>query len=134
MRHYLNLRILYSLFTEFRTVGPYELDWAGGQFKCWISQLISGTLLSCLQALNLFWLFFIIRIAFRFIWVGEAKDDRSDDEESEVEAEDEVAGSEKTPLLQANGAAASNGHAMNGNATNGRAANGTTKTNGVVSK
>lgn len=122
MRHYLNLGIIYSLFTEFRTVGPYELDWAAEQYKCWISQAISITLLSALQALNLFWLFFIIRIAYRFVFYNVAKDDRSDADESDAEAEDDAQESEKAPLI-ANGAAA-NGHSTNG----------TVKINGVAKK
>lgn len=119
LRHYLNLGIIYSLFTEFRTVGPFELDWAAEQYKCWLSQYITTILLSALQALNLFWLFFIVRIAYRFIFNGAASDDREDDEESEAEAEDEqLAGDdadEKTPLVATNGSAATaNGHAANG--------------------
>jgi acyl-CoA-dependent ceramide synthase len=85
LRHYLNLRILFSLFTEFKTVGPYELNWETQQYKCTISFVITLALLSCLQALNLFWLFFIIRIAYRFVVHNVAKDDRSDAEESEAE-------------------------------------------------
>lgn len=112
MRHYLNLRILYSIFTEFRTIGPFELDWAGEQFKCWISQYISFTLLACLQALNLFWLFLILRIAYRLVIYNIAEDDRSDNEEEPEESEK----SEKAPLL--------NGHATNGHA----------KTNGIANK
>lgn len=87
LRHYLNLKILFSLFTEFRTVGPYEMDWEAGQFKCLLSNVITGTLLASLQALNLFWLFFIIRIAYRFAFAGVAKDDRSDGDDSEEEEE-----------------------------------------------
>lgn len=113
LRHYLNLGIIYSLFTEFRTVGPFELDWAAEQYKCWLSQYITTILLSALQALNLFWLFFIIRIAYRFVFNGQASDDREEDEESDVEGEDaKVAvedGDEKTPLV-------ANGHAANGKA------------------
>lgn len=105
MRHYLNLRIIWSLFTEFRTVGPFELDWAGQQYKCWISQYITLILLSSLQALNLFWLFLILRIAYRLVLYNIAEDDRSDNEEEPEEVDEP----EKTPLL-ANGTA-SNGHA-----------------------
>ncbi|KAK7736938.1 sphingosine N-acyltransferase lag1 [Diaporthe eres] len=108
LRHYLNLRILWSIFTEFRTVGPFVLDWADEQYKCWISQYISFTLLAALQALNLFWLFFIIRIAYRVVFLDIIADDRSEDEEDEPNTLDE---NEKAPLL-ANGA--SNGHALNG--------------------
>lgn len=87
LRHYLNLRILFSLFTEFKTVGPYELDWETQQYKCTLSFVITLALLSALQALNLFWLFFIIRIAYRFVVHNVAKDDRSDADESEAEEE-----------------------------------------------
>lgn len=91
MRHYLNLRIIYSLFTEFRTVGPYELNWETQQYKCDLSFWITLGLLSALQSLNLFWLFFIVRIAYRFVVHRTADDDRSDAEESddEIEGEDE---------------------------------------------
>lgn len=106
LRHYLNLRIIFSIFTEFRTVGPFTLDWAGGQYKCLLSQVISCSLLSALQALNLFWLFFILRIAYRFVFSGVAEDDRSDNEESEAENEETTTNGEKVPLV--NGA---NGHA-----------------------
>ncbi|KAK3295842.1 TLC domain-containing protein [Chaetomium fimeti] len=85
LRHYLNLRILFSLFTEFKTVGPYGLDWETQQYKGTLSFVITLGLLSSLQALNLFWLFFILRIAYRFAVHNVAKDDRSDAEESELE-------------------------------------------------
>lgn len=112
LRHYLNLKIIYSIFTEFSTVGPYELDWAGGQFKCWISQAISSTLLATLQSLNLFWLFFILRIAYRFVVQGVASDDRSD---AETETEElEIKTGDKAHLLKASIAATTNGHALNG--------------------
>lgn len=111
LRHYLNLRILWSLFTEFRTVGPFELNWETGQYKCLLSQVITSSLLASLQALNLFWLFFIVRIAYRFVFNQGLEDDRSE-AESEPE-EDEVkalaAKDESTPLLNGNGKAAANG-------------------------
>lgn len=112
LRHYLNLRILYSLFTEFQTVGPYELNWETGQYKCDLAFWITLTLLSSLQALNLFWLFFIVRIAYRFVVYSKADDDRSEAEDSDMEEEQEKQekSTEATPLL--NG---SNG-GTNGNA------------------
>jgi acyl-CoA-dependent ceramide synthase len=85
LRHYINLRIIYSLFTEFKTIGPYVMDWENGQFKCPLAFWITLSLLSSLQALNLFWLFFILRIAYRFLIHKTATDDRSDPEESDVE-------------------------------------------------
>nr|UWK20516.1 longevity assurance factor/sphinganine N acyl transferase subunit 1 [Trichoderma decipiens] len=87
MRHYINLKIIWSLFTEFRTVGPFELNWETQQYKCWISQYITAALLASLQSLNLFWLFYILRIAFRFIRDKEATDDRSEDEDEDEEDE-----------------------------------------------
>lgn len=111
LRHYLNLRIIYSLFTEFKTVGPYELNWETQQYKCDIAFVITLTLLASLQALNLFWWFFIVRIAYRFVVYQTAEDDRS---EAESEPEEIEASNEKTsaaqPLL--NGyATGANGHA-----------------------
>lgn len=85
LRHYLNLRILFSLFTEFKTVGPYGINWVTEQYKGPLSFYITLSLLSALQSLNLFWLFFILRIAYRFVVHNVAQDDRSDAEESEVE-------------------------------------------------
>ncbi|KGQ08688.1 Sphingosine N-acyltransferase lac1 [Beauveria bassiana D1-5] len=83
LRHYINLKIIVSMFTEFRTVGPFELNWETQQYKCWISQYITTALLTSLQALNLFWLFYILRIAYRFVRDSNATDDRSDDEEED---------------------------------------------------
>lgn len=127
LRHYLNLRIIYSLFTEFKTVGPYELSWETEQYKCSISFVITLTLLAALQALNLFWLFFIIRIAYRFVVHNIAKDERSDGEE-DTEFEDTIKDGEshvdeKQPmLLETNAAAVATASPL--------AANGNTKANG----
>jgi acyl-CoA-dependent ceramide synthase len=77
-RHFLNLKILYSILTTFATVGPFELNWETQQYKCWIAQYISFTLLASLQAVNLFWWFFICRIAYRFVVYKDADDDRSE--------------------------------------------------------
>ncbi|TVY15993.1 Sphingosine N-acyltransferase-like protein FUM17 [Lachnellula arida] len=85
LRHYLCLRIILSLFNEFKTVGPYELDWEAEQFKSPLSNVIALTLLSALQALNLFWLFCLLRSAYRLVVYRIAKDDRSEVEESELE-------------------------------------------------
>ncbi|KAG6017567.1 hypothetical protein E4U41_004178 [Claviceps citrina] len=103
MRHVINLKIIWSLFTEFRTVGPFELDWATEQYKCWISQYFTAGLLASLQALNLFWLFYIVRIAYRFIRDSTANDDRSDDEDDD---EAQSLGEKKPiPALKVNGKA-----------------------------
>ncbi|KAL2881112.1 sphingosine N-acyltransferase lag1 [Colletotrichum sp. CLE4] len=117
LRHFINLKIILSLFTEYTTVGPFELNWATQQYKCTLSQYITLGLLSSLQALNLFWLFYIFRIAYRFLRYDIAEDDRSDAEVTDVdeEAEKKKALSEKT-----------NGYAtgVNGNAPQARPVNG----------
>ncbi|EEP80087.1 longevity-assurance protein 1 [Uncinocarpus reesii 1704] len=83
MRHYLNLRIIWAVLTEFRTVGPFELNWDTQQYKCWISQYITFSLLSALQAINLIWLFFILRIAKNYVFNNIKQDERSDNEEDD---------------------------------------------------
>ncbi|KAL3479296.1 TLC domain-containing protein [Aspergillus californicus] len=87
LRHLLNLKFLWAVLTEFRTVGPFELNWETQQYKCWISQYITFTLLATLQAVNLFWLFLILRILKNYIFTNVTKDERSDDEEEEEEEE-----------------------------------------------
>ncbi|KAL2429658.1 Sphingosine N-acyltransferase LAG1 [Exophiala dermatitidis] len=87
LRHYINLQILWATLTEFRTVGPYELDWETQQYKCWISQIITFALLASLQAVNLFWLFLILRIAKNYVFANIVADERSDDEDEDEEEE-----------------------------------------------
>ncbi|KAF2084642.1 acyl-CoA-dependent ceramide synthase, partial [Saccharata proteae CBS 121410] len=88
LRHYINLRILWSMIDgTFSSIGPFELNWETQQYKCWISQYITFALLASLQALNLFWFFLILRIAYRFLRTKEAKDERSDDEGEESSRE-----------------------------------------------
>lgn len=84
LRHYQNLRILWSVLTEFRTVGEWELNWDTQQYKCWISQPIVFTLIFALQILNAYWLFLIFRILSRYIVGGVTEDERSDDEDEEI--------------------------------------------------
>lgn len=88
LRHYINLCILWATLTEFKTVGPFELNWETQQYKCWISQYITFGLLACLQAVNLFWLYLILRIAKRYVFDSDLDDERSDNEESEEEPEE----------------------------------------------
>lgn len=106
-RHFLNLSIIWSVLTEFRTVGPFELNWVTQQYKCWISQYITFSLLTALQALNLIWLYYILRIAWRFLAGKTLEDDRSEAEDNDEEEEE--------PQKPAPVASKANGHAMNGN-------------------
>ncbi|QBM88529.1 sphingosine N-acyltransferase [Metschnikowia aff. pulcherrima] len=85
LRHYINLKILWSVLTEFRSVGEWELNWDTQQYKCWISQPIVFGLLFALQLLNAYWLFLIFRILYRYVVGGVAADERSEDEEEDEE-------------------------------------------------
>ncbi|EEH49623.1 uncharacterized protein PADG_05702 [Paracoccidioides brasiliensis Pb18] len=89
MRHYLNLRILWAVLTKFQTVGPFILNWATEQYKCRLSQVITFILLSALQAINLLWLFLILRIAKNYVLSDVKRDERSDNEDDEEEHEEE---------------------------------------------
>lgn len=95
LRHWLNLKILWATLTEFQTVGPFELNWETQQYKCWISQYITFGLLACLQAVNLFWLFLILRIAKNFVFTSVVQDERSDSEDEEDEEVDSVDAKQK---------------------------------------
>lgn len=90
LRHYLNLRILYSLLWEYREVGPYGTNFETGQYKGVLSNVVTFSLLASLQALNLFWLYCLLRAAYKLAVLNIAKDDRSDD--SEDQEEEEVSG------------------------------------------
>ncbi|KAL4773140.1 TLC domain-containing protein [Aspergillus nidulans var. acristatus] len=85
LRHFLNLKFLWAVLTEFRTVGPFELNWETQQYKCWISQYITFALLASLQAVNAFWLFLILRILKNYLFSNIKKDERSDEEDEEEE-------------------------------------------------
>lgn len=95
LRHYINLCILYAVLTTFRTIGPFELNWETQQYKCWISQYITFSLIAVLQGINIFWLYFILRVAFNVVYRDVKKDVRSDDEEDEEEDESEGKGKKK---------------------------------------
>lgn len=84
LRHYLNIKILISEFYEFKTVGPYVLDWEQEMYKYELSHWISTVLLGGLQGLNLYWGFLILRTGWRFGVKGELSDERSEDEDEEV--------------------------------------------------
>jgi acyl-CoA-dependent ceramide synthase len=83
MRHYINLKIIWSVFTEFRSVGPWELNWTTQFYKSGVAQSIAVVLLGSLQAVNLFWLWLILKVAWRYVVSNVAQDERSDDEDDE---------------------------------------------------
>ncbi|CAL9733804.1 ceramide synthase Lac1p [Monosporozyma servazzii] len=89
-RHYLNLKILWSVLTEFRTVGEYRLNFAVQQYKCWISLPIVFILIAALQLVQLYWLFLIFRIVYKVATQSVYEDIRSDsDSSAEGEEEEE---------------------------------------------
>lgn len=106
MRHFINLKILYSMLPngEFSTVGPYTLNWETQQYKCWISQSITFSLLALLQMVNIFWIVLILRILYRALFSDVVKDERSDDEtEVEEEVEQPKVNGQVKPSLMLNG-------------------------------
>lgn len=92
-RHYINIVILKSVVTEMNTVGPWgTLDWEAGMFKGPLAQKTTFLLLGSLQAVNLFWLYLIFKIARRYVWpkqgekLEDVRSDEDDDGESGVDA------------------------------------------------
>lgn len=98
LRHYINIKILWSVLTEFRTIGDYTLNFATQQYKCWISLPIVFTLISALQLVNLYWLFLIVRVLYRILFQGIQKDDRSESESEEATQVEDSKGVESADL------------------------------------
>jgi len=81
-RHYLNLWILWSVWTEFDLIPETSMQWlpeSGAWLAPWMRYQIFAPIL-LLQFLNIFWYFFMLRILWRAITGTEIDDDRSDDE------------------------------------------------------
>ncbi|TIA85487.1 hypothetical protein E3P99_03981 [Wallemia hederae] len=97
MRHWLNMRILYSVWSEFTLIplenrrwwtpdGVWMVDWM--QWQIFLPILL-------LQFLNLFWYFLIWRILIRALVYNHLADERSDDEDDGEDAEDAKVGKEQ---------------------------------------
>ena len=86
-RHWLNLKILWSVIFEYSQIGPSILDFKTQQYKCWISQPMVFTLIMALQLVNAYWLFLICRIMLRVLIFNIKKDERSDSDSEEEEEE-----------------------------------------------
>ncbi|KAI5452830.1 sphingosine N-acyltransferase lag1 [Naganishia albida] len=92
MRHYLNLKMLWSVWYEFEMIPEHArssfrpwletevMDW-------WIQPFIFGSIFA-LQIINLFWYFLILRILYRAVFGSQLADDRSDDEDEADVADD----------------------------------------------
>ncbi|KAJ7094674.1 longevity assurance proteins LAG1 LAC1, partial [Mycena belliarum] len=81
-RHYLNLVILWSVWTEFHLIPEQARKWApeaGSWLADWMQYQVFIPIV-LLQALNLFWYFLVLRIAYRAITASKIDDDRSDGE------------------------------------------------------
>lgn len=89
LRHYLNLKFLWSILTEFETVGDFTLNWETEQYKCRLAQFITFGLVAALQLVNIYWLVLIVRIALRYLFQNIQKDERSEDEDEEEEEEEQ---------------------------------------------
>ncbi|KAI9792654.1 MAG: hypothetical protein M1835_007715 [Candelina submexicana] len=107
LRHYINLCILWATLTVFETVGPFELNWETQQYKCRLAQVITFSLLATLQAVNVFWLYQILRVAKNYVFQKAWQDVRSDNEEDEedltMRAEEKNAQSANRPTMLING-------------------------------
>ena len=98
LRHFINIKILWSVLTQFRTEGDYVLNFATQQYKCWISLPIVFVLILALQLVNLLWLFLILRILYRLVWKGIQKDERSESESDESEEETRADGPKQAKI------------------------------------
>ncbi|KAF8528669.1 TLC domain-containing protein [Gautieria morchelliformis] len=81
-RHWLNLVMLWSVWTEFDLIPEHTKQWnpaEGVWFPYWMKYQVFAPLLA-LQFVNLFWYFLIWRILLRGIFVSKIDDERSDDE------------------------------------------------------
>lgn len=86
MRHYLNLKILYSVWTEFDLVPEWARTtdfepWKETGLLAWWIQPIIFASIFFLQLINLFWYFLILRILFRALFSKSLSDERSDEDE-----------------------------------------------------
>ncbi|KAH0839876.1 longevity assurance proteins LAG1/LAC1 [Lanmaoa asiatica] len=82
-RHYLNIVMLWSVWYEFDLIPEANRVWApetGAWLAWWVKYQIFAPLL-LLQILNIFWYYFILRIALRSLNPSTMTDDRSDDED-----------------------------------------------------
>lgn len=83
MRHYINIKILWSVWYEFDLIPSENRRWwtpDGVWMVDWMKYQIFLPILA-LQLLNLFWYFLIWRILIRALIHKEISDERSEDED-----------------------------------------------------
>ncbi|KAM6495801.1 TLC domain containing protein [Amanita muscaria] len=86
-RHYLNLRILWSVWSEFRLIPEHTKQWKindGVWLPQWMRYQVFAPLV-LLQLLNLFWFYLMWRILLRALVTSQVDDDRSDDDDDKDE-------------------------------------------------
>ncbi|PVG00552.1 longevity assurance proteins LAG1/LAC1 [Serendipita vermifera] len=86
-RHYLNLVMIWSVWTEFDLIPETSKQWnpeTGAWLAPWMKYQIFIPLV-LLQLINLFWYFLIWRIMLRAIFSSNLDDERSDDEDESAE-------------------------------------------------
>ncbi|KAJ3554937.1 hypothetical protein NP233_g12318 [Leucocoprinus birnbaumii] len=84
-RHYLNLVILWSVWTEYDLIPETSKQWIWAQgiyLNWWMKYQVFAPLL-LLQFLNIFWYVLMLRILWRAVTTATATDDRSDDEDDD---------------------------------------------------
>ncbi|KAF8640138.1 hypothetical protein AX17_001374 [Amanita inopinata Kibby_2008] len=89
-RHYLNLKILWSVWFEFDLIPEVAKQWKtedGVWLAHWMRYQVFAPLF-LLQLLNLFWYYLMWRILVRALVTKKADDERSDDEEDKDEKDD----------------------------------------------
>jgi len=86
-RHYLNLRMLWSVWSEFHLIPEHAKQWKiddGVWLPHQMRYQVFGPLV-LLQLLNLFWYYLMWRILLRALITSQADDDRSDDDDDKDE-------------------------------------------------
>jgi len=80
-RHYLNLRIIVSVWSEFSLMPEISKQWKreDGLWMVWWMQYQVLAPIILLQLVNIFWYFLIWRVLFRALFQSELEDERSED-------------------------------------------------------
>ncbi|EJU06038.1 longevity assurance proteins LAG1/LAC1 [Dacryopinax primogenitus] len=83
MRHYLNLRMLYSVWTQFELIAPENREWdpPRGVWLAWWMKYQIFVPIALIQLLNIFWYLLMWRVLYRAVFGTVIGDERSDDED-----------------------------------------------------
>jgi acyl-CoA-dependent ceramide synthase len=84
-RHYMYYRIVESIWKDLPMLKEMRWDPANGYFISYRTKYFFLVLFGILQVLLLFWLYLIIRVAYRVVAGVGAADNRSDDDDSDAE-------------------------------------------------